>query len=109
MEQGHDLAPVSAMTCEEVVSIEGDTIGFIKDFMVDMDDGVVAYVVLAFGGLFGIGTRRVAVPWRLLERKGRRYLLHLDKNILHQIPGVDEDGTVRALDSVWARHLGGGT
>lgn len=107
MGQEQDLAPLSAMACEEVESDAGERLGFIKDFMVDGRDGRIAYVILSCGGWFGIGARLVAVPWGLVERNGHRYVLHVDKEILQHIPGVDRNGTVRALDAIWARHADG--
>lgn len=70
--------PASAILSEEVESVQGQRIGFIKDLIVDIETGTVAYAVLAVGGLFGIGTKLYVVPWKLLIRRGHIFALTVD-------------------------------
>ena len=49
-----------------VVDSAGDDVGPLVDVLVDRDAKPVAGVI-DVGGFFGIGTRRVAVAWRLLR------------------------------------------
>ena len=81
--------PACAILSEEVESAQGQRIGFIKDLMVDMETGRVAYAVLAIGGLFGIGTKLYAVPWTQLARRGHVFALTVDWRAL---PALDVDG-----------------
>lgn len=46
---------------------EGAKLGTVKSTMIDKYDGRVRYVVMASGGLFGMGEERSAVPWDALE------------------------------------------
>lgn len=44
----------------------GDKIGMIQRIMIDKISGQVAYAVLKFGGLFGLGEKHVPIPWAKL-------------------------------------------
>ncbi len=43
----------STISGDKVVNRNGDDLGDIKDLMIDVDNGRVAYAVLEFGGIFG--------------------------------------------------------
>ena len=45
----------------------GDKIGKIKRLMIDKPSGTVAYAVMSFGGLFGLGDNHYQIPWSLLK------------------------------------------
>jgi hypothetical protein len=49
----------------------------------------VRYAVVAFGGLLGLGRRRIAVPadFLIVEDEGVR--IDLDRERLHEAPGFD--------------------
>ena len=40
---------------------EGEDLGKIEDFMMDLETGRVAYAVLSFGGFLGVGNKLFAV------------------------------------------------
>lgn len=45
----------------------GKRIGTVERVMIDKLSGQVAYAVMSFGGLFGLGASEYAVPWRMLD------------------------------------------
>ena len=45
----------------------GDKIGTIQRLMIDKISGNVAYAVLRFGGLLGIGEKHLPIPWGKLK------------------------------------------
>lgn len=49
-----------------VVRPNGDTIGEIERLMIDKRTGKVAYAVMSFGGILGIGESRYPLPWNML-------------------------------------------
>jgi hypothetical protein len=56
---------------DKVLSTNGDDVGKIKDIMLDVRSGRIAYAVLASGGFLGIGDKLLAIPWsapRVSER-----------------------------------------
>jgi hypothetical protein len=51
---------------EDVFDLAGDNVGQLVDVLVDKNGNPVAGVV-DVGGFLGVGTRRVAIAWRLLH------------------------------------------
>ena len=45
----------------------GEKIGKIKRLMIDKASGTIAYAVMSFGGLFGLGDNYYQIPWSLLK------------------------------------------
>src|ERR1700721_2477109 len=45
----------------------GQKIGKIERFMIDKASGTIAYAVMSFGGLFGLGDNYYQIPWSLLK------------------------------------------
>ena len=50
-----------------VYGADQNKIGSIERVMIDKVSGRVSYAVLAFGGFLGVGTRKIAVDWRMLR------------------------------------------
>ena len=46
---------------------DGEKIGKIKRLMIDKEGGTIAYAVMSFGGLFGLGDNYYQIPWSLLK------------------------------------------
>src|ERR1700688_725558 len=46
---------------------DGEKIGKIKRLMIDKEGGTIAYAVMSFGGLFGLGDNHYQIPWSLLK------------------------------------------
>ena len=94
----------------DVYTRNGDHLGKIEKVMIDKLSGQVAYVVLSFGGILGIGESRRALPWDVLhydtERDG--YVVDLDLDALRGLPeysGEADLGNRDWLDRM-ARSLG---
>jgi PRC-barrel domain len=45
----------------------GEKIGRIERLMIDKASGTIAYAVMSFGGLFGLGDNHHEIPWSLLK------------------------------------------
>jgi len=50
----------------DVYNSAGEELGSIKDIMIDVPRGRVAYAVLSRGGVLGIGDKLFAIPWGAL-------------------------------------------
>lgn len=87
------LLSASSMIGDPVVSLGGDSLGTVKEIMIRLADGAISYVVLARGGVMGMGERLYAVPWNLLEIDAHRRALVLDlsPDVLDDTPGFDPD------------------
>jgi sporulation protein YlmC with PRC-barrel domain len=68
----------STMTGEDVMNPRGEKLGRIKDFMIDTSSGRIAYAVLSFGGLFGMGEKLFAIPFKALRSRSDDDAFELD-------------------------------
>ena len=77
----------------KVVNTEGEQLGNIKDLMVDLDDSQIAYAVLSFGGLLGLGDKLFAIPLDALtiDTRNQSVVLDVDKEVLKNAPGFDKN------------------
>ena len=75
--------------------------------MIDLDGGRVAYAVLSFGGLFGIGDKLFAVPLEAMQvdPENHRFVLDVDRERLEQAPGFDKDDWPDAADLDYRRAV----
>jgi len=91
-----DINPrvLSASTLEgdKVTNPEGENLGEIKELMIDLENGRVAYAVLQFGGFLGMGDKLFAVPWEALQLSTEEHKFYLDvpKDRLKHAPGFDK-------------------
>jgi hypothetical protein len=90
-----------------VVNGNDDNLGDIKEIMLDMQTGQVAYAVLAFGGFLGMGEKLFAVPWQALhlDTVNHRFVLDVEKERLKHAPGFDKDAWPDMADVQWASEV----
>jgi hypothetical protein len=81
-----------------------EDLGDIKEFMIDMASGRIAYAVLSFGGFLGMGDKLFAVPWEALKLNtdNHRFVLDIDRELLKSAPGFDKDHWPSMADPTWA-------
>lgn len=82
-------------------------IGQIKDLILDGGRGEIAYAVVSFGGVLGVGRKYHAVPWRVLEPddSGRFYILHADRETISLAPGFDKARWPDMADRKWGEEI----
>ena len=83
----------TSLTGTTVRNTTGETLGDIKDFMLDVDNGRVLYAVLDFGGFLGIGDKYFAVPLEAFrpDTQSEMLVLDVDKARLENAPGFDKN------------------
>ena len=83
----------SSIMGHKVVNTAGEQLGSIKELMIDLDGGLIAYAVLSFGGILGMGDKLFAIPWEALtiDEENRTLILDVDKAVLENAPGFDKD------------------
>jgi sporulation protein YlmC with PRC-barrel domain len=88
----HPLIPADRVNGTEVYSKAGEKLGKIEDVAIEKISGEVAYAILSFGGLLGLGAKYHPVPWRLLkyDTDKRAYTIPLDRAALEKAPMFDE-------------------
>lgn len=83
----------STLNGDTVKNHKDESLGDLKDIMIDTTNGKIAYAVLSFGGVLGMGEKLFAVPWEALKIDGdnEQLLLNVDKERLKDAPGFDKD------------------
>jgi sporulation protein YlmC with PRC-barrel domain len=71
----------------EVKNGKGQDLGDIEDIVIDANKGNVAYGIVSFGGVLGVGEKYAAVPWSAMELRPAQRICHLntDKKTLESI------------------------
>lgn len=92
---------------DKVVNSQGEDLGDIETIMLDVPKGRIAYAVLSFGGLMGLGGKFFAIPWEALTLDADRecFVLDIDKGRLKDAPGFDEDHWPEMGDLQWATQV----
>jgi len=87
------VLPVKKIVGAKVLSTAGEELGTLKELVIDLDDGRIAYAVLSFGGFLGLGDKLFAIPWEalIMDVEENRFILDLDKEVLKHAPGFDKD------------------
>lgn len=101
---GPALMGANTLLGNDVYNSDGESLGDIKEFMIEMATGKVAYAVLSFGGVLGMGDKLFAVPWSALEldTQNKRFSLNATKESLKEAPGFNKDSWPTMSDQAWA-------
>ena len=91
------------LTGDSVVNVQGEHLGKIEELMLDLDRGCVAYAVLSFGSILGMGGKYFALPWSALtvDTIEKRVVLNVTKDILEKAPGFDKDHWPNMAEATW--------
>lgn len=97
----------SSLRGERVLNIRGEMLGEIRDIMLDVPTGSIAYAVLSFGGVMGVGEKLFAIPWSVLTLDADRRCLVLDieRERLKNAPGFDKDHWPSMADPGWVHEV----
>ncbi len=101
---GPELMGANTLIGDNVHNLQDEHLGEIKEIMLDMRTGKIAYAVLAHGGLFTIGEKLFAVPWSALklDTENKRFVLNVQKERFENAPGFNSDQWPDMADSTWA-------
>ncbi len=104
---GPEIMAADTLVGDRVVNIEGEDLGRVRNIMIDVANGRVAYAVLAVGGVLGIGDRLFAVPWGSLALNAidKCFVLDFDKEHLKNAPGFDKDHWPSMADPRFANSI----
>ena len=104
---GPSLMGAKTLIGDSVVNGQDENLGDIKEIMLDMRSGQVAYAVLAFGGFLGMGEKLFAVPWQALQldTANKRFVLGVDKAKLQNAPGFDPSAWPDMTDVGWSNQI----
>jgi sporulation protein YlmC with PRC-barrel domain len=101
------ILSATALFGDKVVNPRNEELGRIEELMIDLDSGRVAYAILSFGGILGLGDKLFAIPWSVLafEPAERRFILDVSKELLQRAPGFDKNDWPDVSDPAWGGQI----
>jgi sporulation protein YlmC with PRC-barrel domain len=104
---GPALMGADTLIGNDVYNSANESLGSIKELMIEMSTGKISYAVLSFGGFLGMGDRLFAVPWQALklDTANKRFTLNASKEQLKTAPGFDKDHWPSMADTTWASDV----
>ena len=104
---GPALMGADTLIGDDVYNHSDEELGDIKEIMLDMRTGQIAYAVLSFGGILGMGDKLFAVPWErlTLDPVNKRFLLNVEKNQLKDAPGFDKNNWPDMGSEAWNQQM----
>jgi len=102
-------SPVKASSIigTDVVNPKGDSLGDVKEVVIDPRTGRVAYAVVSFGGFLSMGEKLFAIPFSAFEYNVTKneYVLDVSKERLKAAPGFDPDHWPKMSEEKWNRDV----
>jgi sporulation protein YlmC with PRC-barrel domain len=104
---GPHLMGANTLLGNSVVNHKEESLGDIKEIMLEVSSGKVSYAVLSFGTFLGMGEKLFAVPWDALklDTQNKRFVLAIDKARLSNAPGFDKNKWPNMADKAWAKQI----
>ncbi len=94
------MLSASTINGTSVKNHQDESLGDVKDLMIDTSNGKVEYAVISFGGFLGIGDKYFAVPFASfqIDRKNKVFKLDANREFLENSPGFDKDNWPSTAD-----------
>ena len=104
---GPHLMGADTLIGNDVFNRDGEDLGDIKEIMLDMRSGRIAYAVMSFGGFMGVGEKLFAVPWAALklDTENKRFTLDVNRERLEGAPGFDKNQWPNMADAAWEKGI----
>lgn len=104
---GDSPVKASSIIGTGVVNPAGDSLGDIKEIVIDPRTGRVAYSVVSFGGFLGMGEKLFAIPFSAFSYNAEKndYVLDVSKERLKAAPGFDADNWPSMSEEKWNRDV----
>jgi sporulation protein YlmC with PRC-barrel domain len=93
----------------EVYATDGAHLGHIDHLMIDKVSGKIAYAVMGFGGILGMGEDHYPIPWNALRYDTSRngYVTDISRETLEGAPELRDDWhRNRTWEEETYRHYG---
>jgi len=97
----------SSLAGDRVKTPEVEDLGKVHDLMSDIPTGRVAYIVLSYGGVLGMGNKLFAIPWNAVQvdEDDKSFILDIDEDQLETAPGFDKDNWPDMADLTWGESI----
>ena len=93
---------------DNIYNHKDEELGDIKEIMLDVNNGRIAYAVLSVGGFLGIIANKLfTVPWSALklDTANKQFLLNIEKARLETAPGFNKDDWPDMADPTWQKTI----
>lgn len=103
----YTVLSATSLMGDDVKNRAGEDLGSIEELMLDVENGRIAYAVLSFGGVLGLGDKLFAIPWPALtlNTDEKCFYLNVDKESLEEAPGFDKDNWPNMANNQWRTDL----
>lgn len=116
MDPFRHLLGMQSLVANRLYDADGNFVGKLEEVILDVRSGCVQHVVVAVGGIMGIGRRRLAIPWSALipDADYRRCVIDVAQMRLTAVQVSDADpwlrrsGAARNADKSNPRARNGG-
>lgn len=107
MEQFRKVLSASTLIGDTIENPQGEKLGKLEEIMLDLHSGKIAYAVLSFGGILGMGEKLFALPWNKLQVDQERkcLLLNANKEQFKNMPGFNKDHWPDMTDTNWQSQI----
>jgi len=97
------LMGANTLLGKKVNNTQDEYLGDIKEIMFDLRSGLIAYAVLANGGILNAPEKLIAVPWNSLKfnAAARHFILNIDKKRFDNAPRFESSNWPNMTDRVW--------
>ncbi|TWI62149.1 PRC-barrel domain protein [Pseudoduganella lurida] len=104
---GPRLMGADTIIGDHIHNLKDEHLGSVKEIMLDMQSGRVAYVVMASGGVLTIGEKLFAIPWEALalDTANHQLRLNIDKERIENAPGFDKDNWPDMANQAWTTEI----
>lgn len=99
------FVPTIKLQQYDVINKKGQDMGQVQTFVVDMREGLIAFVLVAFGGFLGITDKWFALPWSALKwhPETMKFILNMPEEVLKNAPGMHKDKWVAEIEK-WQKE-----
>ena len=90
---------------DPVKNAEGEKLGTLKEIMLDVENGQIAYAVLESGSILGLGGKLFAIPFEAftVNEDDHKLILNVDKETLKKAEGFDKNNWPDTTNLDWGR------
>jgi sporulation protein YlmC with PRC-barrel domain len=90
---------------DSVKNAQGEELGTLKEIMLDVERGQIAYGVLETGSFLGMGGKLFAIPFEAfkVDEKDEKLVLNVDKETLKNAEGFDKNNWPDTTSLEWGR------
>ena len=97
----------STLIGDSVKNREGENLGNLKEIMLDVQSGRIAYGVLESGSVLGMGGKLFAIPFEAftVDEQNHKLILNVDKETIKSAEGFDKNNWPDTADPQWAQKI----